>query len=39
MFLAAEKVHAARALEIGLVNTVAEDPLAAALDMSNPCGI
>ena len=39
MFLAAEKVHAARALEIGLVNAVAEDPLAAALDMSNPCGI
>jgi enoyl-CoA hydratase/carnithine racemase len=39
MFLAAEKVHAARALEIGLVNEVAEDPLATALDMSNPQGI
>lgn len=39
MFLAAEKVHAARALEIGLVNAIAEDPLAAALDMSSPCGI
>jgi len=31
MFLAAEKVHAQRALQIGLVNAVAEDPLAAAL--------
>ena len=32
MFLAAEKVPAARALEIGLVNTLANDPVAAALD-------
>ena len=32
MFLAAEKVPAARALEIGLVNTLADDPVAAALD-------
>ena len=32
MFLAAEKVHATRALEIGLVNAVADDPVAAALD-------
>jgi enoyl-CoA hydratase/carnithine racemase len=31
MFLAAEKVHAARALQIGLVNAIAEDPVAAAL--------
>ena len=31
MFLAAEKVHAARALEIGLVSAIAEDPTAAAL--------
>ena len=31
MFLAAEKVHPPRALQIGLVNAVAEDPLAAAL--------
>jgi enoyl-CoA hydratase/carnithine racemase len=31
MFLAAEKVHAPRAFEIGLVDAVAEDPLAAAL--------
>ena len=30
MFLAAEKVHASRALEIGLVDTIADDPLAAA---------
>jgi enoyl-CoA hydratase/carnithine racemase len=33
MFLAAEKLHAARALEIGLVDAVAEDPVAAALAM------
>ena len=32
MLLAAEKVPAARALQIGLVNAIAEDPLAAALD-------
>jgi enoyl-CoA hydratase/carnithine racemase len=31
MFLTAEKVHAPRALQIGLVNAIAEDPLAAAL--------
>ncbi len=34
MFLAAEKVHAARAFEIGLANAVADDPLAAALATS-----
>jgi enoyl-CoA hydratase/carnithine racemase len=32
MFLAAEKVHPERALQIGLVNAIAEDPLAAALE-------
>ena len=31
MFVAAEKVHAARALEIGLVDAVVEDPLAEAI--------
>ena len=31
MFLAAEKVPAARALEIGLVNAIADDPISAAL--------
>jgi enoyl-CoA hydratase len=31
MFLAAEKVHAARAREIGLVNAIADDPVEAAL--------
>lgn len=31
MFLAAEKVHAERALQIGLVSAIADDPLAAAL--------
>ena len=31
MFLAAEKVHASRALQIGLVSAVAEDPVAQAL--------
>ena len=31
MFLAAEKVHATRALEVGLANAIAEDPVAAAL--------
>ncbi len=31
MFLAAEKVNAAQALEIGLVSAIADDPLAAAL--------
>ena len=34
MFLAAEKVHAVRAFEIGLANVVADDPLAAALAIS-----
>ena len=34
MFLAAEKVHAVRAFEIGLANAVADDPLAAALAIS-----
>lgn len=32
MFLAAEKVHASKALEIGLVDGIAEDPLLASLD-------
>jgi enoyl-CoA hydratase/carnithine racemase len=31
MFLAAEKLHAARALQIGLVDAIADDPLQAAL--------
>jgi len=31
MFLAAEKVHAARALQMGLVDAMADDPVAAAL--------
>jgi enoyl-CoA hydratase/carnithine racemase len=31
MFLAAEKVPATRALEIGLVNAIADDPISAAL--------
>ncbi len=35
LFLAAEKVHAPRALEIGLVDAVAEDPLAAALERAS----
>ena len=35
MFLAAEKVQAARALQINLVDAVTEDPLAAALAFSN----
>jgi enoyl-CoA hydratase/carnithine racemase len=33
MFLAAEKLHVPRALEIGLVDVIAEDPVAAALVM------
>ena len=33
MFLAAEKLHAPRALQIGLVDAIAEDPVAAALAM------
>jgi enoyl-CoA hydratase len=32
MFLAAEKVRASQALQIGLVNAVAQDPLGAALE-------
>ncbi len=32
MFLAADKVHAAQALQIRMVNAVVEDPLAAALE-------
>ncbi len=32
MFLAAEKVHARQAVEIGLADRLADDPLAAALD-------
>ena len=32
MFLAAEKLHAPQALRVGLVDAVAEDPLAVALD-------
>ena len=35
MFLAAEKVHASRALELGLVDEIADDPLAAALDRAS----
>jgi len=31
MFLAAEKLHAPRALQIGLLNAIADDPVAAAL--------
>jgi len=31
MFLAAEKLHAARALQMGLVDAIADDPVAAAL--------
>jgi len=33
MFLAAEKLHATRALQIGLVDAIAEDPVASALAM------
>src|SRR5271165_5179278 len=33
MFLAAEKLHATRALQIGLVDATAEDPVASALAM------
>ena len=32
MFLAAEKLHASQALQAGLVDAIAEDPLAAALE-------
>jgi enoyl-CoA hydratase/carnithine racemase len=31
MFLAAEKLHAPQALQLGLVDAIVEDPLAAAL--------
>ena len=33
MFLAAEKVHAAQALQIGLTDGIADDPLQAAVEM------
>jgi enoyl-CoA hydratase len=33
MFLAAEKIHAIQALKIGLADAVADDPLAAALNL------
>jgi enoyl-CoA hydratase len=39
MFLAAEKVHAAQALRIGLVDALADDPLAAALSFSPVPGV
>lgn len=38
MFLAAEKVGAQRALEIGLADAIADDPLAAALNMAPTFG-
>ncbi len=34
MFLAAEKLHAHRALEIGLIDAVCDEPVSAALDSS-----
>ena len=34
MFLAAEKMHAARALQIGLVDIVSDDPIEAALSLA-----
>ena len=37
MFVAAEKLHAAEALRIGLVDAVAEDPLAEALRRISDC--
>lgn len=39
MFLAAEKVHAAQALQIGLVDAIADDPLALALCFSTDSGV
>jgi enoyl-CoA hydratase/carnithine racemase len=33
MFLAAEKLHAPRALEIGLIDAIVEDPVASVLTM------
>ncbi len=36
MFLAAEKLHASLALQIGLVAAIADDPLAAALATAEP---
>ena len=36
LFIAAEKVSAARALEIGLVDAIAGDPLAEALRQLQP---
>ena len=38
MFLAAEKVPAARALQIGLINAIADDPLSAALSAELTAG-
>lgn len=35
MFCAAEKLHAKQALTVGLVNAIAEDPVAAAVAMQN----
>ena len=32
MFLAAEKLHAAEALRIGLIDAVADDPVAVAME-------
>ena len=34
MFLAAEKLHAPQALQAGLVDAIADDPLAAALQLA-----
>jgi len=39
MFLAAEKVHAAQALRIGLVNAVVADPVAEALRRARPSAL
>jgi len=39
MFLAAEKVHSAQALQVGLVDALADDPVAAALDVPRSSGI
>jgi len=35
MFLAAEKLHAPRALQIGLADSIADDPVEAALKLNN----
>lgn len=39
MFLAAEKLHAAQALQIGLVDGMADDPLMAALNLRDDSAI